>query len=138
MLIVRNFTFQDVEYMVCDTKAGYVPGMAGIELLANRRLGVGADRVLIMDTEGKPSLRAFTMHGQETAVTVEDILIAAYAVHTDGRAACAKAILKARGSQAYSRLQELAGKVDSFEAHVTDAFCRRMESLDRQVESLAC
>lgn len=123
MWIVRNFTFEGVEYMVCDMQAGYVPGTAGMELLADRHLGVGADRVLLAGAGQK--LRVFSAQGSEQEPDASDHLILAYAQQADS-------------SRLDARFQALKREISYFEAHVTQAFCRRMEEADKAAEAFAC
>ena len=47
MLLMQDFVVDDREYLVMDSMPDFMPGPAAIRLLAHRREGVGADRVLI-------------------------------------------------------------------------------------------
>ena len=115
MWIVRNYILQGVEYMVCDGQSGYVPGMAGMELLADRCQGVGADRILLLDEPGAEPLQAFEADGSSAVLQPEDFCVAD----------CARAA-------------DIGSEVSmSFEAHVTAAFCRRMAACDQKSSALA-
>lgn len=84
MMIVRNFVVGDMEYMVVNGTAEYMPGAASIRLLAHRRLGVGADRVLVFTgTEEVPAFMAFRADGAVEKLTAED-----YRVLSLSRPAC--------------------------------------------------
>ncbi len=123
MWVVRNFTFKNVEYMVCNIQTGYMPGMAGLELLADRHLGVGADRILLLGPEQQ--LHVFSAQGCEQKPEAADRLIMAYARQTESR-------------RLDARFQVLQREISFFEAHVTQAFCHRMEAADKSTEALAC
>ena len=138
MMIVKNFTFQGVEYMVCNTTDGYVPGMAARELLADRRHGVGADRILMVKLAGEQELQAFTADGQYAAVTAEDWLIFGLYLRQAGLSANAAGFARVLGDQALLQLQAVESKVSFFEAHVTNAFCQKLIALDKDAEMLAC
>ena len=73
MMIVRIYKVEKQEYMVMDGTTGFMPGAAAIRLLAHRRFGVGADRVLIFTgSEEIPSFKAFTADGEEQEMQEAD------------------------------------------------------------------
>ena len=46
-------------------EGSYLPGTAGVRLLADRRQGVGADRILVFtSTKAEPSLLVYTPEGE--------------------------------------------------------------------------
>ena len=136
MMIVKNFVVNDVEYMICDSTKGYVPMASGIELLANRRLGVGADRVIVFTgTQQEPSFRLYGADGEEQEPQHEDYLVFACYLREEGIAANAAEMAKALGEQAFIAAAELHPV--SFEAHVTGAFCERIRALDKKEQVLA-
>lgn len=76
MLLVRLYQVEDKEVMVMDGTQGYMPEANAIRLLASRKSGVGADRVIVYaGKQTKQGFRAFTADGQETELTAEDCLL---------------------------------------------------------------
>ena len=76
MLLVRLYQVEDKEVMVMDGTQDYMPGADAIRLLASRKSGVGADRVIVYaGKQTKQGFRAFTADGQETELTAEDCLL---------------------------------------------------------------
>ena len=76
MLLVRLYQVEDKEVMVMDGTQGYMPEANAIRLLANRKAGVGADRVIVyVGKQTKQGFRAFTAEGHETELTAEDCLL---------------------------------------------------------------
>lgn len=135
MMIVKSFTLDNVEYMVCDSTKGYVPMAAGIELLANRRLGVGADRVMIFTgTKQEPSFCLYYADGTQIVPERRDYLVFACYLKAEGIAANAAEMAKALGDQAILDVQGL--QLASFEAHVTEAFCDKLRVLDAKAETM--
>ena len=83
MMLVQDFVVEDKEYMVLDGTAGFMPGEAAIRLLAHRRQGVGADRVLVFTgTDEVPSFVAFRADGTAEALTAEDYRVLSLSVPT--------------------------------------------------------
>ena len=108
MMIVRICKVENQEYMVMDGTTGFMPGAAAIRLLAHRRFGVGADRVLIFTgSEEIPSFKAFTADGEEQEMQEAD-----YAA--------------------------LAKVKEDFEVHLTDSFMRRLRAADSAKMAAAC
>ncbi len=76
MLLVRLYRVEDKEVMVMDGTNGYMPEMGAIRLLASRKSGVGADRVIVYcGKQNRDGFRAFTADGRETELTAEDCLL---------------------------------------------------------------
>ena len=138
MMIVKNYTFQGVEYMVCNTAEGYVPGTAARELLADRRHGVGADRILFVNPLGGQELQVFAADGRATEAGIHDWLIFALYLRQEGLTANAAEFARELGDQALVRVQTVLSEVSFFEAHVTTAFCHRLEAIDKGTEMMAC
>lgn len=108
MMIVRIYKVEKQEYMVMDGTTGFMPGAAAIRLLAHRRFGVGADRVLVFTgSEEIPSFKAFTADGEEQEMQEVD-----YAA--------------------------LAKVKEDFEVHLTDSFVRRLRAADSAKMAAAC
>lgn len=73
MMVIQDFVVGDKEYMIVNGTEGFMPGAAAIRLLAHRRLGVGADRVLVFTgTEEVPTFVAFSADGETEKLTAED------------------------------------------------------------------
>lgn len=107
-MIVRIYKANGKEYMVMDGTTGFMPGSGAIRLLAHRRYGVGADRVLVFTgSDEVPSFKAFTAEGEE-----EEMQAADYAVLTQVR--------------------------EDFEVHLTNYFVGKMQLADCQETSAAC
>lgn len=76
MLLVRLYRVEDKEVMVMDGTNGYMPETGAIRLLASRKSGVGADRVIVYcGKQNRDGFRAFTADGRETELTAEDCLL---------------------------------------------------------------
>lgn len=73
MVAVYNYLFKGNEYMVVDGSELMLTGDA-IRLLANRRQGAGADRVLVR-TDGL--LAAYEADGTESAIEADDLAVLA-------------------------------------------------------------
>jgi len=100
MLVVRNYIVDDQEYMVLDGTAGFMPGSEAVRLLTNRRIGVGADRVLVFTgTDSVPSFVAYSPEGEQQELTAADYRVLSYT------------------------------KPD-YEIHITDCFIRRLKAAD--------
>lgn len=48
MLLVRSFLAEGKEYMVLDGRQGFMPGPAAVQLMMDRMLGIGGDRLLVI------------------------------------------------------------------------------------------
>lgn len=108
MMIVRIYRVENQEYMVMDGTTSFMPGAAAIRLLAHRRFGVGADRVLVFTgSEEIPSFKAFTADGEAQEMQEAD-----YAA--------------------------LAKVKEDFEVHLTDSFVRRLRAADSAKMATAC
>lgn len=136
MMIVKNFTLDNVEYMVCDSTKGYVPERAGLALLANRRLGVGADRVLVFTgTQQQTSFQLYDAAGKELSAQKQDYLVFAAYLQREGITANAVEMVKALGDQAVLGARGM--DISCFEVHVTEAFCQKLRSFEQKAEKLA-
>ena len=67
MKVGKKYIVDSVEYLVLDGTSGRMPGQAGLELLADRGLGVGAEYVMVFTgTEQEPSFLLYRSDGQRT------------------------------------------------------------------------
>ena len=48
MLLVKSFLAEGKEYMVLDGRQGFMPGPAAVQLMMDRMLGIGGDRLLVI------------------------------------------------------------------------------------------
>jgi len=73
MLLVRLYRVEDKEVMIMDGNQGYMPGENAIRLLASRKFGVGADRVIIhSEMNGQCSFTVYDAEGYACALTAAD------------------------------------------------------------------
>lgn len=136
MMVLWNYTFQGVEYMVWDAAMGDAPGTAAVELLCNRHYGIGADCLLLVDAQA--ALRVLAADGAERETEAMDRLVLACHLRRHGRSANAAALVKALGDQALVRMQQMEASLSCFEVRLTDTFCAKLAALDRVAETLAC
>ena len=92
MLLTDVFIIDDKEIMIIDAKKGFVPSSGSVRILADRRLGVGADRILVVLNAGAlVEYRVYNQTGELVNMTAADY-------------------------------KALASKVPAFEVHLTDYF----------------
>lgn len=138
MQIVMNFLFNGVEYMIYKV-SGYMPGPAGIELLCNRKYGIGADRMLVYtDAQNQPSFRVFSSAGEETAADEQDFLIFMHYLREQNIPGNMAEFAKALGDQALVKAGHVGENAALTEVHVTDAFCDRIRESDRKNNTRVC
>ena len=78
MKVGKIYNVNHKEYMVLDGTSDMMPGQAGLELLANRSLGVGADCVMIFTgTEQEPSFRLYDADGMAVIASREAYVVLA-------------------------------------------------------------
>lgn len=83
MLLMQDFVVGGKEYLVMDSMSSFRPGAAAIRLLAHRRDGVGADRVLLRighQADAREAFVAFRADGTAGKVTAEDLQVLLHAV----------------------------------------------------------
>ena len=73
-----------------------------------------------------------------TEAGIHDWLIFALYLRQEGLTANAAEFARELGDQALVRLQTVLSEVSFFEAHVTTAFCHRLEAIDKGTEMMAC
>ncbi|MDD7056723.1 MAG: diaminopimelate epimerase [Selenomonadaceae bacterium] len=78
MFSAKIYHMEQQEILVLDGTQGFLPGMAAIQRICSRGLGVGLDRVILFTgTEQHPSFRAYTTDGVETELTSADMRVLA-------------------------------------------------------------
>jgi len=108
MLLVRLYRVEDKEVMIMDGTNDFMPEKKAICLLASRKAGVGADRVIVYcGKKNKQGFRAFTAEGMETELTAEDCLV-------------------------------LSRQHADVEVRLTDSFVARMRQADEEKLAAAC
>ena len=117
MKISRHYQINGTEYMVLDGSAGQVPGQQGIALLAHRRSGVGADRVMVV-AGCAPSFRVYDADGGLAVPTREDYTILVSYLRERGISWNSATIARKLGSNAFLAASHTA----IFEAHITESF----------------
>lgn len=136
MMTAKGFIAADNEYIVCDAAEGYVPGAAGIELLAHRRHGVGADRVLVVRQGRHPAFRLYAADGTELEPEKIDYMVFACYLKQKGMVLTAVELVHILGDRALVATQDL--QLASFDIHVTENFCQKMRTLDAKDKAMIC
>ncbi|MDY6267766.1 MAG: diaminopimelate epimerase [Selenomonadaceae bacterium] len=137
MMEIKNYTTAEKEYMVLNGSTMRVmPGAAAIRLLADRRQGVGADRVLIFTgTHEQPSFLVYEADGTQAEAESMDYKILVRYLAEEGIAANPAELAKVFGDQAFVEAFSTP-QVSKIEFHVTDAFLAKMEAADAKEEKL--
>ena len=136
MIITRSYIVNHTEYLVLDGSHGYMPGQEGIRLLAHRREGIGADRVIVFTgSEREPSFQLFDDAGMMMPAAKQDYIALVCYLREQNLAANAGEIGRHLGAQVW---EVSLVEVPHFEAHVTEHFLGRMKEADRQAEATAC
>ena len=137
MMEIKNYTTAEKEYMVLNGSTMRVmPGAAAIRLLAGRRQGVGADRVLIFTgTHEQPSFLVYEADGTQAEAESMDYKILVRYLAEEGIAANPAELAKVFGDQAFVEAFSTP-QVTKIEFHVTDAFLAKMEAADAKEEKL--
>ena len=137
MMVIKNYTTAEKEYMVLNGSTMQVmPGAAAIRLLANRRNGVGADRVLVFTgTHEEPSFLVYEADGTQVGAESMDYKIIVRYLAEEGIAANPAELAKVFGDQAFVEAFSTPD-VTRLEFHVTDAFIERMREADAKAERL--
>lgn len=137
MMEIKNYTTAEKEYMVLNGSTMRVmPGAAAIRLLADRRQGVGADRVLIFTgTHEQPSFLVYEADGTQAEAESMDYKILVRYLAEEGIAANPAELAKVFGDQAFVEAFSTP-QVTKIEFHVTDAFLAKMKAADAKEEKL--
>lgn len=135
VMVVRNYLVNNVEYMVVNGMRDYMPGREAIRLLAHRRKGIGADRVMVFTGSGQaPSFRLYGADGRSCTAGREEYLVLAHYLRKEGIAVNATELVKFLGDDALA-----AGwkELQSFEIHLTDSFLARLRERDEASSAVA-
>ena len=137
MMMIKNYTTAEKEYMVLNgSTMQNMPGAAAIRLLADRRNGVGADRVLVFTgTHEEPSFLVYEADGTQVDAESLDYKIIVRYLAEEGIAANPAELAKVFGDQAFVEAFSTPD-VTRLEFHVTDAFIERMREADAKAERL--
>lgn len=138
MMMVMSYTVDGKEYLVLNASAegSYLPGTAGVRLLADRRQGVGADRILVFTgTKAEPSLLVYTPEGEAAKAEPADYKVLVRYLAEEHLAASPAEIAHAFGDRAFVEAFE-DGEVARVEFRVTASFALRMREADERAERL--
>ena len=138
MMMVMSYTVDGKEYLVLNASAegSFLPGMAGVRLLADRHQGVGADRVLVFTgTKAEPSLLVYTPEGEAAEAEPVDYKVLVRYLAEKHLAASPAEIAHAFGDRAFVEAFE-GGEVARVEFRVTASFVARMREADVRAERL--
>ena len=73
MLLTEVFIIDNKEIMIIDAKKGFIPSASSVRILADRRLGVGADRILVvLNTGAGAEYRVYNRAGELVNMTAAD------------------------------------------------------------------
>ena len=135
MMVARNYMLHGLEYMVWNGTRGYMPGRKAIRLLAHRRSGVGADRVMVFTGSGQePSFRLYGTDGGSLAAGREEYLILARYLRDEGIAVNAAELVRHLGAEA---LRAAGEKLPSFEVRLTESFLAKLRACDEASSAVA-
>ncbi len=124
----RLYRINDREIMVLDGIANEMPGQKGLALLANRRAGVGADRVLVFTgTEEQPSMRVYDSKGNPAAADRLDYIALACYLREQQIAPNMAEMVKHLGATALQAGDFRGGKA---ELHITEYFWQQVLRMD--------
>ena len=134
MKVGKNYIIDHTEYMVLDGTSDRMPGQAGLELLADRRLGVGADYVMIFTgTEREPSFLLYDGHGGKVGAGREAYMILARYLRDAQLAPNASEMVRHLGEQALSAGS--AQEISCFESRITESFWNEVMQMNGIRES---
>jgi len=135
MMVVKNYVIHDVEYMVVNGIRDYMPGREGIRLLAHRRSGVGADRVILFTGSGQePSFRLYGASGEMCVAGRDEYLILAHYLRSEGIAVNAAEFVRYLGDEVMSVTSE---KISTIEIRITDSFLAKLKERDEASSAVA-
>ena len=73
MLLTEVFIIDNKEIMIIDAKKGFMPSASSVRILADRRSGVGADRILVvLNTGVQAEYRVYNQAGELVNMTAAD------------------------------------------------------------------
>ena len=125
----KIYSINHMEYMVLDGTSGIMPGQAGLELLANRLLGVGVDRVMIfVGTEQEPSFRLYSANGLSAKADKDAYVVLARYLHDCQFAPNASEMVRHLGEKALTAGME--NGISCMDVRITESFWQQALKLD--------
>ena len=119
MMVVMNYLFEGIEYMVCSSEDVQDISSEGLALLADRRHGVGADKIIVANTgSAYCGFEVFDKDGEHSPAGAEEWKVMAAHARRTGLVLDAQKLAHAVGESA---IEELPMGVA--EIHVTNYFC---------------
>jgi diaminopimelate epimerase len=140
-MILKIYDLMGIEYMVYDVQKNKMEFDAEqIELLCNRRNGVGADRfVMIMgNMQQRISFCVWDEAGRSVEISDKDKIFFACYLKDHSYTKDQTEIVGTLGDKAILDSQMPAEKALVTEVRLTDAFVQRMEQKDKKQEEFAC
>lgn len=120
MMNVMNYLFEGIEYMVCSSEDVQGIGSEGLALLADRRKGVGADKIILVDTKGFYSeFEVFDNMGEHCPAGISEWNVMSAHARKNGLVLDPQKLAHAMGEKAIEESQIMGVA----EIHVTDYFC---------------
>ncbi len=136
MKIARHYIIDGVEIMVLDGRNHAMPGSNGLSLLAHRKLGVGADRILVFTgTEEQPSFIAYDAEGSFSEAGRSDYVALTCYLRDCGISPNVAEMLRNLGTE---MLAVARAGVERLEIHITEYFWKKALEQDAQVEEAVC
>ena len=85
MRILKDYIYENIEYLVTDGRDGFNPSADGIRMLASRKVGVGADKIIVFHGSAEcPSFTVYDADGNKVEASREDVLVFAYYLRCEG------------------------------------------------------
>ncbi len=136
MKIARHYIIDGVEIMVLDGRDDFMLGSRGMALLAHRKLGVGADRILVFTgTEEQPSFIAYDTDGCFSEARRSDYVVLACYLRDCGISPNVAEMLRNLGMDV---LAAARAEIESLEIHITEYFWNKALEQDARMETAAC
>ena len=135
MKIAKHYIIDGVEVMVLDGRNHAMPGSNGMALLAHRKLGVGADRILVFTgTEEQPSFIAYGADGSLDEARRSDYVALACYLRDCGISPNVAEMLRNLGMDALAAART---EVERLEIHITEYFWSKALEQDAHMETAA-
>ncbi len=135
VMVVKNYVIHGVEYMVVNGIRDYMPGREAIRLLAHRRSGVGADRVIVFTgSDQEPSFRLYGANGEICAAGREEYFILAHYLRSEGIAVNAGEFVRYLGDEVLSVMRE---RMYTIEIRITESFLDKIRDRDKASSAVA-
>ncbi len=118
MMVVMNYLFEGIEYMVCSSEDVQGIGSEGLALLADRRHGVGADKIIIANGSAYGSFEVYGKDGGRISADAEAWKVMAVHARRTGLVLDSQKLARAIGENAIE-----TQPMSVAEIHVTNYFC---------------